>query len=411
MNKKEMKLNKLEVWDGNTCNAQALRQVGVDVLSAYPITPSTGTVEGYASLHANGYVDGDIIMVESEHAAMSGCIGASAAGARTATATSSQGLALMIETLYQCSGMRLPVVLCLVTRALASPLNVNGDHSDLYLTRDSGWISIYGKTAQEAYDMTICAFKIGEHKDVRLPVISAQDGFFTSHTAQNVSPLSDKQVASFVGVPPMINSLLDFNNPVTYGVQTEEDWHFEHKAKQHNALMNSKKIIQKVFADFEKLSGRKYNIVESYNIDKADVVIVCIGSLYTSAHIVVDKLKKEGINVGLITPRMFRPFPMEEISELLQDAKIIVCMNKSAPGGSVGALYNEIAGALFNSKSKALLKDIICGLGGRDITLADIENVFRNALKDYKENKINPIQSFIGVRGPKLEFYNIKDTK
>ena len=411
MNKKEMKLNEIEVWDGNTCSAQALRQVGVDVLSAYPITPSTGTVEGFTTLHANGYVDGDIIMVESEHAAMSGCIGAAAAGARTATATSSQGLALMIETLYQCSGMRLPVVLCLVTRALASPLNVNGDHSDLYLTRDCGWVSIYGKSPQEVYDMCICAFKIGEHKDVRLPVISAQDGFFTSHTAQNVRPLSDKQVADFVGVPTMVNSLLDFKNPVTYGVQTEEDWHFEHKAKQHNALMNSKKVIKEVFEEFAKISGRKYNIVETYNMDNADVVLVCIGSLFNTSKVVVDRLKKEGIEVGLVTPRVFRPFPLEELCEALQNAKIIVCLDKSSPGGSVGALYNEIAGALFNSKSKAILKDIICGLGGRDITLQDIENVCKEAMKDYKENNINPLQSFIGVRGPKLEFYNIKDAK
>jgi len=177
INKRTMELNSVEVWDGNVANGHALRQASVDVVAAYPITPSTGTVEAYASHHANGYVDGEFVMVESEHAAMSGCIGASAAGARAATATSSQGLALMVETLYQASGMRMPIVLCLVNRALAAPLNVNGDHSDMYLANQSGWISLDACTPEESYDLVLCAFRIAEHKSVRLPVIVNHDGF------------------------------------------------------------------------------------------------------------------------------------------------------------------------------------------------------------------------------------------
>ncbi len=189
----KMELNKVEVWDGNYAAAQALRQAQVDVVAAYPITPSTPIVENYGNFVANGYVDGEFVMVESEHAAMSGCVGAAAAGGRVATATSSQGFALMVEVLYQASGMRLPIVLTVVNRALASPLNVRGDHGDMYLGRDSGWIQLDAFNAQEAYDLTLMAFKIGEDINVRLPVMVHQDGFITSHTAQNIHPLSDDE--------------------------------------------------------------------------------------------------------------------------------------------------------------------------------------------------------------------------
>ena len=290
-----MELRDVEVWDGNVANSHALRQASVDVVSAYPITPSTGTVEAYASHHANGYVDGEIIMTESEHAAMSGCVGASAAGARAATATSSQGLALMVEVLYQAAGMRLPIVLCMINRALAAPLNVNGDHSDMYLANQSGWISLDACTPEETYDLTLCAFRIGEHKDVRLPVIVNQDGFLTSHKAQNVRPLKDEVAYDFVGDYLEVNSMLNFDKPVTHGVQTESDWHFEHKAKQHNVMMNSPKVIQEVFDEYAKISGRQYNMIETHKTEDADVIIVCMGTTYQTAQIAADKMREEGV--------------------------------------------------------------------------------------------------------------------
>ncbi|MFA7082917.1 MAG: 2-oxoacid:ferredoxin oxidoreductase subunit alpha [Arcobacteraceae bacterium] len=406
MNKKIMELNEIEVWDGNMANSQALRQADVDVVAAYPITPSTPTVENYATMHANGYIDGEFVMVESEHAAMSGCVGASAAGGRVATATSSQGLALMIEVLYQASGMRTPIVLCLVNRALAAPLNVNGDHSDLYLTRDSGWISLDAFSPQEAYDITLMSFKIAEHKDVRLPVISNQDGFMTSHTAQNVKPLSDEVANKFVGEYLQVNAMLDFSRPVTHGVQTEHDWHFEHKAKQHAALMGSFKVIQETFDEFEKISGRKYKMVESYGMDGAEVAIVCLGSTYESAMLAVDQLREEGIKVGIVAPRVFRPFPLEEVAVALQNVKAVACMDRSAPGGTVGALYNEVAGALFNTPARPVLTNLIYGLGGRDMTINELKNIFRNLIKDANNGKLTgKIQTLIGVRGPELSFY------
>ena len=406
MNKRVMELKKVEVWDGNMANSQALRQADVDVIAAYPITPSTATVENYCMFHANGYVDGEVIMTESEHAAMSACVGAGAAGGRVATATSSQGLALMIEVLYQASGMRIPVVLCLVNRALAAPLNVNGDHSDLYLTRDSGWISIDAFNPQEAYDMTLMSFRISEHPAVRLPVISNQDGFMTSHTAQNVTPLEDDVACKFVGDYLQVNALLNFDKPVTHGVQTEQDWHFEHKAKQHAALMGSKKVILETFAQFKELTGREYKLVETYGDKNADIAIVCLGSTFETAMLAIEQLKEEGINACVVAPRVFRPFPLEEMAEALQGMKAIACMDRSAPGGTVGTLYNEISGALINTSSRPLVSNLIYGLGGRDMTVAGLKNIFRTLDKEAKEGKLSgKIQRFIGVRGPELSFY------
>jgi pyruvate ferredoxin oxidoreductase alpha subunit len=409
-NKRSMELNTVEVWDGNVANGQALRQAGVDVVAAYPITPSTGTVEAYAAHHANGYVDGEFVMVESEHAAMSGCIGASAAGARAATATSSQGLALMVETLYQASGMRMPIVLCMINRALAAPLNVNGDHSDMYLANQSGWISIDACTPEESYDLVLCAFRIGEHKNVRLPVIVNQDGFLTSHKAQNVRPLSDEVAYNFVGDYQEVNSLLNFDKPVTHGVQTESDWHFEHKARQHDTMMKAPKVIEEVFEEYAKISGRKYNMIETHMVEDADVVIVCLGTTYQTTQMTVDKLRAEGKKVGCMMPRVFRPTQLESFAKILKNAKAVVCMDRSAPGGQTGLLYNDVAAALFNTSSRPLLSNVIYGLGGRDINIENLTSVFNHALDEVANGKLNgAIQRFVGVRGPELKYYSVEE--
>ncbi len=409
-NKRSMELNTVEVWDGNVANGQALRQAGVDVVAAYPITPSTGTVEAYAAHHANGYVDGEFVMVESEHAAMSGCIGASAAGARAATATSSQGLALMVETLYQASGMRMPIVLCMINRALAAPLNVNGDHSDMYLANQCGWISIDACTPEESYDLVLCAFRIGEHKNVRLPVIVNQDGFLTSHKAQNVRPLSDEVAYNFVGDYQEVNSLLNFDKPVTHGVQTESDWHFEHKARQHDTMMKAPKVIEEVFEEYAKISGRKYNMIETHMVEDADVVIVCLGTTYQTTQMTVDKLRAEGKKVGCMMPRVFRPTQLESFAKILKNAKAVVCMDRSAPGGQTGLLYNDVAAALFNTSSRPLLSNVIYGLGGRDINIENLTSVFNHALDEVANGKLNgAIQRFVGVRGPELKYYSVEE--
>lgn len=409
-NSRVMDLNTVEVWDGNVANSHALRQASVDVVSAYPITPSTGTVEGYASHKANGYVDGEMIMTESEHAAMSGCIGAAAAGARSATATSSQGLALMVETLYQAAGMRMPIVLCLINRALAAPLNVNGDHSDMYLANQSGWISIDACNPEESYDLVLCAFKIAEHKDVRLPVIVNQDGFLTSHKAQNVRPLDDETAYQFVGDYLEINSLLNFDTPVTHGVQTESDWHFEHKAKQNDAMMKSPKVIEEVFAEYEKVSGRKYNMIETHCTEDADVILVCMGTTYETTCVTADKLRAEGKKVGVMMPRVFRPTQLESFVKELGHAKAIVCMDRSAPGGQTGLLYNDVTAALYNTDKRPLVTNIIYGLGGRDINVKNLTGVYNEALANVEAGKIlsGTIQQWVGVRGPELKYYSVE---
>jgi len=402
----KLELNEVEVWDGNHAAAQALRQAQVDVVSAYPITPSTAVVEGYAKFKADNLVEGEVVIVESEHAAMSGCIGAAAAGGRVATATASQGLALMAETLYQASGMRLPIVLNLVNRALASPLNVNCDHSDMYMVRDSGWIQLDAFNAQEAYDLNLIAFRVGEDHDVRLPVVVNQDGFLTSHTAQGIRPLSDDDAYNFVGEYKPMNELLDFEHPVSHGIQTEEDWHFEHKARQHADTMNIVPgKIDEVFAEFEKISGRKYNQVECYDIDDADVAVVCMGSAVETAREVAREMRDNGIKAGVVGIRVFRPFPFEEISKTLRNIKAVAALDRSAPGGAAGALFNEIAGSLINTDSKVILSGYIYGLGGRDLTKKHLVDLFEELQANAVAGKLlTKQQQFIGVRGPKLAF-------
>ncbi len=403
----KLELQEVEVWDGNMAFAQAMRQAQIDVVAAYPITPSTPTVHGYAKFLADGYIDGEFVLVESEHAAMSGCVGAAAAGGRVATATSSQGFALMIEVLYQASGMRLPIVLCLVNRALASPLNVNGDHSDMYLGRDAGWIMLDAFNAQEAYDLVLQAFKIGEDLDVRLPVMVNQDGFITSHTAQNVRPLQDDEAYKFVGDYKEVNPMLDFCKPVTYGAQTEEDWHFEFKARQHKALMDSPKVIKRVFKEFEELTGRKYNMVESYLMDDAEVAIVALGSTVESAIQAANDLREsEGIKAGVVSPRVIRPFPVKEIQEALSGVKAVAALDRSAPGGTLGMLFNEISAAMYQTDSRPVINNYIYGLGGRDMTQENLKNIYKEIKKNADEGKLTtPLQQFSGLRGPKLSFY------
>ncbi|NPA74350.1 MAG: 2-oxoacid:ferredoxin oxidoreductase subunit alpha [Epsilonproteobacteria bacterium] len=403
----KLKLQEVEVWDGNMAFAQAMRQAQIDVVAAYPITPSTPTVHGYAKFLADGYIDGEFVLVESEHAAMSGCVGAAAAGGRVATATSSQGFALMVEVLYQASGMRLPIVLGLVNRALASPLNVNGDHSDMYLGRDAGWIMIDSFNAQEAYDLMLTAFKIGEDLDVRLPVIVNQDGFITSHTAQNVRPLQDEEAYGFIGEYKAVNPMLDFCKPVTYGAQTEEDWHFEFKARQHKALMESPKVIQRVFEEFKKISGREYKMVESYLMDDAEVAVVALGSTVESAIQAAKDLRdNEGIKAGVVSPRVFRPFPFEKVQEALKGVKAIATLDRSAPGGTLGALFNEVSAAMYQTDSKPVINNYIYGLGGRDMTQENLKEIFKDIKKNADAGKlVTPLQQFSGLRGPKLSFY------
>lgn len=404
---KTMTLQKMEVWDGNMAASQAMRQAQIDVVAAYPITPSTPIVQNYGSFVSDGYVDGEFVMVESEHAAMSGCVGAAAAGGRVATATSSQGFALMVEVLYQASGMRLPILLNLVNRALASPLNVNGDHSDMYLSRDTGWINLCTYNPQEAYDFNLMGFKIAEDLRVRVPVIINQDGFICSHTAQNVTPLSDEEAYKFIGDYKPHNPMLDFSKPVTYGSQTEEDWHFEHKAQLHNAIMNSASVIEEVFSDFAKLTGRKYNIVESYDCEDAELIIVALGTTVESARVASKKMRENGLKAGVVSFRTLRPFPYKKLGEALKNAKAVAVLDRSSPAGAMGMIFNEVAGAIYQAPSTKypVLSNYIYGLGGRDLTQKHLEEVYTQLSANAKAKALtHPTQQFLGLRGNKMGF-------
>lgn len=401
-----MELHQVEVWDGNMAAAHALRQAQVDVVAAYPITPSTPIVQNYAQFLADGYVDGEFVMVESEHAAMSGCVGASAAGGRVATATSSQGFALMVEVLYQAAGMRLPIVLTVVNRALASPLNVNGDHSDMYLGRDAGWIMLDAFNPQEAYDLTLMAFKIAEDLDVRLPVMVNQDGFICSHTAQNVKPLDDDTAYKFIGDYKPHNAMLDFSKPATYGSQTEEDWHFEHKARQHHDTMVSFPVIEKVFKEFGDLTGRNYELVEEYMMDDADIALVAMGTTVESSIVAARDMRLKGVKVGVIGIRLLRPFPFMQIADSLKNVKAVATLDRSLPAGTVGMLYNEICGALYNTDHRPIISNYIYGLGGRDLTIEHIYEIIKEQQQNADNGKLTTAtQQFIGLRGPKLSYY------
>jgi pyruvate ferredoxin oxidoreductase alpha subunit len=315
----------------------------------------------------------------------------------------------MAEVLYQASGMRLPIVLAVVNRALASPLNVRGDHSDMYLGRDAGWIHIDAFNSQEAYDLPLCSFKIGEHMDVRLPVMMHQDGFTTSHKAQNVRPLSDEVAYNFIGDFVPVDDMLDFTRPVTHGAQTEEDWHYEHKAKQHKALMDSSKVIDSVFAEFKEISGREYKRVETYMMEDAEVAMILLGSSVESAILAAKQIREEeGLKVGIIAPRCFRPFPYDLIRDALEtpSLKAVVCMDKSAPGGAMGALFNEVSAAAYTTSNRPLMSGYIYGLGGRDFALDEIKRIFKEQKAHADAGFVTTnIQEFSGVRGPKLGFF------
>ncbi|ANV97397.1 2-ketoisovalerate ferredoxin oxidoreductase [Helicobacter enhydrae] len=399
-------LLKTEVWDGNMAASHALRQAQIDVVAAYPITPSTPIVQNYSKFLSDGYIDGEFIMVESEHAAMSACVGAAAAGGRVATATSSQGFALMVEVLYQASGMRVPLVLNLVNRALAAPLNVNGDHSDMYLSRDCGWINLCTYNPQEAYDFNLMAFRIAEDMRVRIPTIVNQDGFICSHTAQNVQPLSDDEAYAFVGEYKSKNPLLDFSKPVTYGAQTEEDWHFEHKAQLHHDIMNASGVIEEIFEEFAKLTGRKYSLVESYDMDDAEVAIVALGTTVESARIAAKTARSKGIKAGVVSVRSLRPFPYEQIAQALSHCKAIAMLDRSSPAGAMGMLFNEVGvSVLQHSDNKPILSNYIYGLGGRDFTQEHLAEIFNDLDANAQAGKLtHHTQQFVGLRGKKMAF-------
>ncbi|AOT70301.1 pyruvate ferredoxin oxidoreductase [Geosporobacter ferrireducens] len=388
-----------ERLSGNEAVATAMKQINPDVVAAFPITPSTEVPQYFSTYVANGEVDTEFVAVESEHSAMSACIGAAAAGARVMTATSANGMGLMWEMLYIASADKLPIVMPLINRAMSGPLNIHNDHSDAMGARDSGWIQLFSEDNQEAYDNTIMAVRIGEHKDVRLPVMVCLDGFIISHSVENIELLETDKVRNFVGEPMAPFYLLDSENPVAMGPLDLPAHYFEHKREQAQSMFNAKTVIAEVFADFEKLSGRKYSYFEEYKLDDAEVAVVVLGSTAGTAKTVVDELRAQGMKVGLLKLRVFRPFPAAELAEALKHLKAVAVMDKAESFSAAGGpIFMDVRSALYDLEARPKITSYVYGLGGRDVRTTDIEKVYNELKEVAATGVVSSPYNYLGVK-------------
>ena len=389
----------LERMSGNEAVAHAIKQVEPDVMPAFPITPSTELPQFVSNFIANGEIDTEFIPVESEHSSMSAAIGASAAGARALTATSSCGLALMWEVLYVAASNRLPLCMAVVNRAFSGPLNINSEHSDSMGARDSGWIQIYAENNQEAYDNFIQAYRISEHKDVMLPIMICQDGFITSHAVENITLMETEDVKKFVGTYEPEHFLLNPEEPMAVGPYAVSNYCMEAKRAQAQAMMNAKQVILDVADEFRELTGRGFGLFEEYYLDDAEYAIVAIGSACGTIKDAVDKMRSEGKKVGLLKVRVFRPFPGKEMAEALKDCKVVGifdrCESYSANGGPLGA---ELMAAMYRNKNQAETVNYIYGLSGRDLTVEQVEETFDELMQTAEEGTAGNAYRYIGLR-------------
>ncbi len=388
-----------ERLSGNEAAAIAMKQINPDVVAAFPITPSTEIPQYFSSFVSNGAVDTEFVAVESEHSAMSACIGAEAAGARAMTATSSNGLSLMWEMIYIASSLRLPIVMSLVNRAVSGPLNIHNDHSDAMGVRDSGWIQLFSESNQEAYDNLLMAHRIAEHKDVQLPLMVCQDGFITSHSIENIELLEDDKVKEFVGTYKPEHYLLNRKEPIAIGPLDLQGYLFEHKKAQAEAMRNAKKVIAEVSADFEKLTGRHYGFFEEYKMDDSELTIVCMNSTAGTAKYAADRLREQGIKAGVLKVRMFRPFPVDEIAKALQGQKAIAVLDKAdSVNGAGGALFEDVTSSMFVNGVAVPTVNYIYGIGGRDVPASDIETVYKDLVEVAKVGKAENPFRYLGIR-------------
>lgn len=388
-----------ERMSGNEAVSFAIKQINPDVMPAFPITPSTEIPQMVSSYIANGEIDTEFIPVESEHSSMSAAIGASAAGARTLTATSSAGLAFMWEELLLAASNRLPIALALVLRTLSGPININCDHSDGMGARDTGWIQIYAENNQEAYDNFVQAYRIAEHKDVKLPIMICQDGFITSHAVENIELLEDEKVKDFVGEYEPEEYLLNPGKPVSVGPYAVTNYVMEGKKNQLIALENAKQVILDVAKEFAEISGREYGFFEEYKTEDADYIILLIGSAAGTAKDAADQLRKEGIKAGILKLRVFRPFPAREIVQALKNCKAVAILDRcESYNTNGGVLGSEVTAALYQDKVMLETVNYMYGLGGRDFTVEDAREVFQD-LRNIVENGMPAEQfKYIGLR-------------
>ena len=383
----------------NEAAAIAMKQINPDVVAAFPITPSTEIPQYFSTFVSNGTVDTEFVAVESEHSAMSACVGAEAAGARAMTATSANGLSYMWEMIYIASSLRLPIVMSLVNRAVSGPLNIHNDHSDAMGVRDAGWIMLFSENNQEAYDNLIMAHRIAENKDVLLPLMVCQDGFITSHSIENIELIEDDKVKEFVGTYKPEHYLLNDKEPIAVGPLDVQSYLFEHKYQQAEAMRNAKKVILEVAKDFEKMTGRKYSFFEEYRMEDAEIAVVCMNSTAGTTKTVVDELREKGIKAGMVKVRVFRPFPAEEIAEALGNLKAVAIMDKADSLNAMGgALYEDVISSMYTAKKQVPAVSYVYGIGGRDTTSNNIHEVFNYLAQVAKTGEIDNPYRYVGLR-------------
>lgn len=388
-----------ERLSGNEAAAIAMKQINPDVVAAFPITPSTEIPQYFSTFVSNGTVDTEFVAVESEHSAMSACVGAEAAGARAMTATSANGLSYMWEMIYIASSLRLPIVMSLVNRAVSGPLNIHNDHSDAMGVRDAGWIMLFSENNQEAYDNLIMAHRIAENKDVLLPLMVCQDGFITSHSIENIELIEDDRVKEFVGTYKPEHYLLNDKEPIAVGPLDVQSYLFEHKYQQAEAMRNAKKVILEVAKDFEKMTGRKYSFFEEYRMEDAEIAVVCMNSTAGTTKTVVDELREKGIKAGMVKVRVFRPFPAEEIAEALGNLKAVAIMDKADSLNAMGgALYEDVISSMYTAKKQVPAVSYVYGIGGRDTTSNNIHEVFDYLAQVAKTGEIDNPYCYVGLR-------------
>jgi len=383
---------------GDEAVAYAVKQSKVDIVAAYPITPQTIMVERFSKYVADGEVQTEYVCVESEHSAMSACVGASLTGARVFTATASQGLALMHEMLYIASGLRCPIVMGVANRALSAPINIHGDHSDMMASRDCGWIQVYVENAQEAYDWTIMAFKLAEDKEVQLPVSVNLDGFILSHSMEGVDVLEDGVVSKFLQLRKPLFTI-DPAEPVTVGALCLPDYYFEFKRQQVEAMLNVPRVLRNVNKEYRGVAGRNYGVLEAFGMEDAEVAILCLGSTAGTARAVARKLREQREKVGVVKLWLYRPFPTEDVVVALRRLKALAVLDRAVSfGAPYGALCSDVVSALHTQQEKPQVFNVIYGLGGRDIEPSDVELVFKEALKIAETGVVKEPVMFLGVR-------------
>ncbi len=386
---------------GTEAVSLAMKQINPDMVAAYPITPQTEIVQGFSEYVANGEVDTLMVNAESEHSAMSACIGGASAGGRVMTATSSQGLALMWELLYIASGLRLPIVMPNVNRTLSAPINIHCDHSDSMGARDSGWIQLFSENAQEAYDNTLQAVRIAEHPDVRTPAMVLLDGFIISHSLDRMDAMEDDKAKEFVGEFKPEFSLLDSQTPTCVGAfDGLYGYFFEFKRQQEESMRNAFQVVKDIGKEYGELSGRSYGFFEPYGMEDAEYAIIVLGSAAGTVRHEVDCMRSRGIPIGMLKLRLFRPFPAKELVEAVSNLKAVAVFDRSETfaGGMGGPVFNELRSALYESEKKPLMVNYIYGLGGRDLPVELINQAATELGQVADSGQVKQKINYLGLR-------------